>query len=322
MMVDVYDIWLNHGLLKHRAVLKLKFKPDSPIHIGSGAKGEVLQYALMLKKGEILIPASTWKGVFRRITEILAKSVSVKPAAFSNYEYEVLMAHEEKEKITHYKAFHIVEDCLKNMAKTYGAEALKTFLLNTVFPDERELEEAVDVRTGVIKKKKSRDVQEKLDFITQLLCSTCRLYGAPSLKGKLVFTDTIIPPNKYISRFRTHVGINRKSGTSEERALYSLQLIMPEEVELEIIVNNVKPKTADALLWAATLDYILKEGISLGMRKSIGLGILKVKKEESKVYVNELETLGPEDLLKTLADYKHKAETLTLEKYVKYLKGT
>lgn len=318
-MVDVYNIWIGHGVLKHRAILSLKFKAKSPIHVGSGARGEALQYALMLRKGEILIPSSTWKGVFRRISELLANTISEKPTTFSDYEVKMVKAHREEEKIKHVNVVEVVEECLKNVVKTYGVNVFKKFLLDTVFTDESELSDVVDVRKGVVKRK-VKDVLDKLDFIAQLLCPICRLYGAPSLKGKIVFTDTIIPRGKYVSMFRTHVGIDRESETRSEHALYSIQLISPKEVELEIVVNNVKPGTADATLWATTLNYVLNEGIVLGMRKSVGLGVLKVE-EESKVYVNEFENLSSEDLLKALTNFKHKAKLLSLKEYVNYLKG-
>lgn len=323
-MIDVYDIWVRHGTLSHRAILDLKFSVTSPIHVGSGAKGEVLQYALMLKRGEILIPASTWKGIFRKLSEVLAKSITEKPATFNDYEVRVIKVHEEKEKISHENIVDVIEECLGNITKRYGVDVLKKFLLDTIFTDERELLDALTIKSDakeVFIRRKVRSVLDKLDFIAQLLCPICRLYGAPNLKGKITFLDTIIPPDEYSSRFRTYVGIDRKSGTRSERFLYSLQLVTPKEIKLRIIVNNVNKGSAEATLWAATLDYILKEGLSLGARKSVGLGILKVREGDSKVYVNEFKNLSSEDLLKALINYKYNAKELKMKEYINYLKN-
>lgn len=318
--MDVYGIWLDLGSLRHRAILDLKFRTKTPIHIGSGMRGETLQRVLILEGDKLIIPASTWKGVFRKITEILAKSVIRKPQVFSDYEFKAIKAHVEEDKIRHIDVMDIIVNSLNEIVKNYDVNILRKFLLNTLFTDDEELERTVDVSRGIVVLKTMKAL-DRLDFIVQLLCPICRLYGAPSLKGKLVFMDTIIPYDKYISRFRTHVSISRASETKSEHHLYSMELVLCSEIELKIIVSNVKPGTSDAILLANTLNYVLNDGIALGMRRSIGLGALELIENDSKVYVNELEKLDSEALLETLANFKNSrgAMIMGLRDYIAYL---
>lgn len=321
--MDVYSIWLDLGVLRHRAILDLKFRTKTPIHIGSGMRGEALQRVLVLEGDKLVIPASTWKGIFRKTTEILAKSLTRKPQVFSDYEFKAIKAHIEEDKIKHRDVMDIIVNSLSKVVEEYGVEVLRRFLLDTVFTDREELERMVSVDVGGKRVTILETVEalDKLDFIVQLLCPICRLYGAPSLKGKLLFIDTIVPYGKYTSRFRAHVGIDRASETKSEHHLYSMELVSCSEVGLKIIVNNVKPGTSDAILLAATLNYILNEGVTLGRRRSIGLGVLELIEDDSRVYVNELENLDSEVLLETLANSKNAkgAMVMKLKSYIEYL---
>jgi len=54
----------------------LNFRARGPIHVGHSKEANVL-YALKLPNGDLVVPASTWKGVLRSLAERLAPSLPI-----------------------------------------------------------------------------------------------------------------------------------------------------------------------------------------------------------------------------------------------------
>lgn len=303
--------------LKSKVIARLEFRADSPIHVGVGGD-EVRRSLLRLPTGEFIIPASTWKGNFRRITEELAGSSKYEGIT----ELAVKLYHEGRGGISYrgrneegkrvFEEFAVEEfaSALRGQPSSRSRiresrEELRELLRGLGYEDW-EIEEA-ELGRGLV-----RGMAE--NYIA-LHCPVGRLYGNRVMAGKLRFTDTIIELERVHQR--AGVGIDRRSGRVEEGVLYFIEAI-PRGVGLglTIIADNLHPGEEDSRLFAETLRAIETLGLSIGGRKSAGLGHLKL--DGGEFHILELE--GDRDKL-AIGNPLRKTDKMGLREFIEYLES-
>ena len=297
--------------LRSKVIARLDFRAESPIHVGVGGE-EVRRIFLRLPSGEFIIPASTWKGSFRRITEELARS--------SKYEgvtgLAVRLYHEGRGGIRYRgveerrKDFEDFVDEFISALQGQSSERVRECgeelegLLRSLGYEEGEIEEA----------REGRGLAERMaeDYLA-LHCPVGKLYGNRLMAGKLRFTDTIIREKAHQ---RAGVGIDRRSGKVKEGILYFLETIPSDSrLRLTIIADNLYPGEEDSRLFAETLKTIKVLGLSIGGRKSAGLGHLTLERGEFRI----LKLEEDRDRL-AIGNPIEKIEQIDLEKFIECLK--
>jgi len=118
-------------------------------------------------------------------------------------------------------------------------------------------------------------------------CYVCRLFGSNMVTGKLIITDMIINGDVYNY---TSTAINRRKRIAKEDNLFTVEYVVPDNLMLTIIADNIE-KDKEGRLLAAILDYMIKLGIEIGGLKSRGHGLIKLDDENSSVKIVEFKEI-------------------------------
>ena len=118
-------------------------------------------------------------------------------------------------------------------------------------------------------------------------CYACRLFGSNMVTGKLIITDMIINGDVYNY---TSTAINRRKRIAKEDNLFTVEYVVPDNLMLTIIADNIE-KDKEGRLLAAILDYMIKLGIEIGGLKSRGHGLIKLDDENSSVKIVEFKEI-------------------------------
>ncbi|MEM3906995.1 MAG: RAMP superfamily CRISPR-associated protein [Nitrososphaerota archaeon] len=268
-----------------RVLGQLTFTSTNGIHIGAGGEGV---YRSSLRVGEMLvIPATTWKGVFRAISERIIVSmrlvgiedtlrrlyredgqgVGFKIDEMSPTETEALRDH-----IT--KNYEAVRDALGHLAAGNSEVTMKL----TVLRDGDGLSDFL------LKESTGKSLLQR--YLGTLYPITS-LYGSEGVAGKMRFLDTLARALVY---YKPGVGINRNTLTTSEGRLYFTEVMLPEDnlITLRLIFDNVMRGTTEARLLAATLRYVKSEGVQIGGLKSRGIGHLELNEDKSHFRILDL----------------------------------
>jgi len=269
------------------------FKTETPIHIGGNRESNVL-YLLRLPNGGIVIPSTTWKGAFRKIAEMLAPTFKMK-------EIEKLAIN-----------FQIRQDIPKGYVQMFkdALEYSKSFL------DSNENVVAVLKRLGYTEDeiKSEKNLQKLLGTYLQFYCPIGRLFGNQVWASRIRFTDTLLHiPSTNI---RAGIGVDRRTGTVNKKDKKALYFIETTDVDIEMKLNIMGELYGDISdkLFASTLEFIEEFGLSIGARKSVGLGNLSVK--NANFYVIDLS----EDKNGTLLANPFKVKPLSLNEFIAFLR--
>ena len=289
----------ENSKLRTRAILRLVFKPR-PLRIGSGIEAGPearLTVATMKFRGKTIpiIPESSWRGVLRKIGEILAKS-STFPDELDQFLASNHVEPEEKP-ITHEFSEELLEKLHKDVERMKNSPIISRFIPEDVLEKERP----------------SFDEYQPL---LSSLCPICRLFGGPGFRGKLIICDTLLKGEIFD---RTHVSISRLTGVREEGHLFTAEYVLPKSVNLEIIIENVIPSSGEALILSGVLNWILKLGLEIGGFRSRGAGHLTLMNEGSYVYVVNYEKLDSNQIIKGLIKPEEVGEKLTISQYISSL---
>ncbi|MEM3387376.1 MAG: RAMP superfamily CRISPR-associated protein [Nitrososphaerales archaeon] len=268
-----------HEKLENRALMEFFLKTLTPLHVGAGGVGEITKTILQFTVGNSLkpiIPAESIKGVLRAEATRIAKRMS-----FSDEVNAIVNVHN--------KAEH-----------SFQKEARGTML-----------QKASDFikKLGVFENIQQKELGESSDAILEIYasyhCPICRLFGSKYLAGKLLFTDAIpvvIKSNQksdgeeleteYLKLGSyTSTAINRKTGTVEERRLFTTQYVEPSNnlrFYFKIIGDNIL-RGDEAKLLANVLEYMSLKiedktvGINLGGAKSRGFGEVEVDEDNTVI---------------------------------------
>lgn len=303
--------------LEHKAIGLLEFKIKSPLNIGIGATDVRRAFIKVPKDRGFLIPSSTWKGAFRSVSERIAKSMDFRDKlvelAVKSFEEEFKAAYKVDEKFC-----NEVLNVLRGGASTiipYSGEDLIEVAGEIGFT----LEEVGEI------KERGFGTRDNLlyrlsESILAFHCPIGKLYGNHVLAGKLRFLDTILRlGNDGITLHeRPGVAIDRRSDRVRGGALFILESIIGEKVRLRIVADNLIPGAEDSRLFALTLEAIENFGLSLGARKSAGMGWLTLNGNASYWYTVDLRS--DKSGVKIANPFKY-AEKRSMEEFLKWLYG-
>ncbi len=115
-------------------------------------------------------------------------------------------------------------------------------------------------------------------------CVPCYIFGSQGNASKVFVFDSPISSD-YVRTYRTMVTIDRTFGAQHPNNLYTLDYIEPNayfnfkmrifNLDLENPKENLEKEAVEALRFS--LSLLIKEGILIGNRKSIGLGLVKLE---------------------------------------------
>lgn len=305
---------LHLNPLENKIVFEATFVAESPIHIGAGEE-ESRRELIRLPTGEVVIPATSWKGVLRKMSEQAARSM-----ALEGLEDMAVKLYTETKAGIRYRRTEAEEELRKVAAEL--AEKLrggKTRLLNgltDIYSTLRELgyseEEIEEMRNAVGLNERLLDSAEKILAIT---CPLGRLYGNNILAAKVRPLDTFIRP---AIQSVAGIAINRASNTLVKRMLYIIQAIKKgTEIPLRIIMDNLIPGKADSRIMAATLEMIDSMGLSIGARKSSGMGRLRLVKADARIL--DLRRDGEREEL-AIGNIRKRIEPINLTQLIRWLR--
>ncbi len=249
--------------LNNRFIVKLLFNVVKPLVV-SPIRGWIYAENMMVirrytdQNGNkvVLIPSSTFKGVFRRIGNYVAKSMD-----FGNDIVNYLVnVHNElvPNKINHgeinYEIFKKVKE--------------NNPLINDQLDKDRE---------SLV------GSQNEWDEVSALVCPICTLFGSNFSRSKLWFYDSKLVFDENMLSIYHRVGIDRERGVSKDGSLYSVQVLPPGlNFEVTIVGNNLN--VYEKLIFAKIIKYINILGLNIGVEKSRGLGLVSLDIEGSDVY--------------------------------------
>ncbi|MGC8987954.1 RAMP superfamily CRISPR-associated protein, partial [Infirmifilum sp.] len=242
----------------------INFVADTPFNIGGRREANRL-YTLRLND-RLLIPASTWKGAFRSIAEKIARTMSLTGV--------------EKTAVEVAASAHDVSELIGNITRSHAdlLEKFKTELENrewSQFPEADKVLRELGYRDEDLA---SESPEWLLAQYLLYHCPIGKLFGNWVRAGSLLFTDTLIQSKLHT---RPGVGIDRASGTVKEDVLYFVETSTPGlKVQLILIGDIDARASTPSTLLARTLQAIKTIGLSLGARKSAGLGALSMLSAE------------------------------------------
>ncbi|MEM2275393.1 MAG: RAMP superfamily CRISPR-associated protein [Thermofilum sp.] len=276
---------------------KLQFTARTPVHVGGAREANVL-YALRLRSlGRLLVPSSTWKGAFRAIAEKLAPSMPLSEIEKLAVE-RVALSSEPKSS---------VKDLLEGFGRALRGEEAPPFK-----PD--------DVKRVLLSigysEEQLRAPEEPAWMLVEYLAYHCpigRLFGNQVRAGSVRFLDTLLTAQ---TQRRPGVGIGRKDLRVQEGVLYTVETTEAEVAVPLVMVGEVERLgSPSAKLLASTLEAVKEVGLSIGGRKSAGLGLLQLESAEFHV-VKLAEDKGGVGLANPL-----KTPAVKLEDFLKLLRG-
>jgi len=245
---------------KAKFVGLLPFKSEGPVHVGRAREANVL-YALKLPDGRLLIPASTWKGAFRALAEKLAPTLPM--GGLERLAVEGVMPAQRPS-----EAVKKVEDLLDEFEAALEKGGSKLF-------DPADVEEKLLSLGYSIEPRFTEDLGWALVQYLCLYCPVGKLFGNWARAGGLRFFDTVLASS---TQRRPGVGISRGTGTVQEDALYCVET---SEAELRmplVLAGEVEGRGGTpAKLLASMLEAVGTVGLSVGGRKSAGLGLLSLQ---------------------------------------------
>jgi len=122
-------------------------------------------------------------------------------------------------------------------------------------------------------------------------CVPCYLFGSTESASRIFVFDSPIS-SEYVRTYRTMVAINRTFGAQQPKNLYNLDFIEPGasfdfkmrvfNLNLENPTEDMEKKAVEAFRFA--LSLLINEGIMIGNRKSIGLGLVKLENPTVKKF--------------------------------------
>lgn len=289
--------------LKYKIIGELTFILKSPLNIGSGGQESIREY-LRLPDGRLIIPSTTWKGAFRYLSELIARA-----ASFNGYAGLAVKSYTEKKSGVKYSG-ELFEKYLTNFYEWLKSNDEKVYsVLRELGYKEKDIQDALKKFMENYLKPLRKMAEEYL----ATYCPIGKLYGNSVLAGKIRFLDTFIDS---VTEYKPGVGIDRMTGKAKEGVLYRINVISPGlEVKLRLIVDNLIPGEDDSKLFASTLELIKSLDLSIGSRKSIGLGLLGLK--EGIFYVIDMQ----KDENYAIGNPFKKAQEVNLLEFIKWLQG-
>jgi len=279
----------------------LEFESEGPLHIGGDRWGNVL-YLLRLPDGRVLIPATTWKGIFRNLAKKLAPSLplsGIEKLAIERVSLTESLTH-KREKVR--DLLDVFKQVLKGQLNPLLDSAEVRRVLAKIGYEEEELENPEDLAGMLIR-------------YLEYYCPIGRLFGNSVRAATVRFFDTII--NTTIMR-RPGIGINRSTGGVMEDLLYFIESTAPNvKIKLVMIGEIWRRGDSPSRLLASILETVKTLGINVGGRKSVGYGLCTLKNS----YFHVIELSKDRDKFGELLANPLKTDPLSLEAFTSWLRG-
>ncbi len=174
-------------------LFNLLFK-TSGLRIGGETDKNVLYF--LKYENTYIIPYSSWKGSFKRITEYVAKSMNVGSSSFHKNDSHPGYTDSDIAKIMN----NVRNKSQNGKIKGKNIVSQEYPYLTSIFSPENEYS--------------IKDVENKItEYIASIKCPIDGLYGSNFFASKLTFSDSYFEET---TDFITHVTINRKTMKSHE----------------------------------------------------------------------------------------------------------
>lgn len=206
-------------------VFKLKFQTPNGFRIGSKAERNLLTQ-LRIDTETVLIPASSWKGVFRRVSEIVLNG-------------------SERNAVKDGEVDAIIKDA-KDLIKT-----------DLRFRKIAESHELIEVNQEV------KDAKSLAEAYKEYSSPIERLYGGKYFAGYITISDTVIQDAELEQR--AHVTIDRKSRKNLERHLYAEEIVNVNSIKVNVIVRGEFELWKSTLKFLRDIGYFIGAGKSRGI---------------------------------------------------------
>mgnify|MGYP000151805344 CR=1 FL=1 len=272
----------------------LSFRADAPVCIGTQEERNIV-YALRLPEGRgFLIPATSWKGAFRAIAERLAQKLQMS-------DLERLAIDNPRDENFKERSSDLIERFRNALEGRESYPASKEEILKVLkelgyTDDEIEREQPHNL------------LKTFLDYYDPV----GKLFGNSTWASSIRFMDTILP---YNSQRRPGIGINRSTGTVNEGSLYYTETT-PAGITIKLNIFgelNTSDPTPLKLL-ASTIEAVKLVGLTLGRKKSSGLGILMLS--DARFHVVKLD----EDKDGSLLANPFKTPAKTIDEFITWLR--
>lgn len=252
--------------LRNRIIGRLDFDLVSPLHIGSGEPGARREF---LRAGEnLVIPASSIKGSFRRVAERLQKSVQTDepPSAF----FEIGEGKLELKD---------VEKAIEWFIGSVGGKEDLALLRSLGYHDELQDVKEENLRDYLrsLREKKPKLLERMARDYATVHHPLYRLFGGEKIASKIRFLDVMLDRRRVKLMTKPGVAIDRKSGRAMEHHLAFFEAVEPTRISIWFIADNVLPGEDEARLLAGVLGAVREMSISLGARKTAGMGRLELR---------------------------------------------
>lgn len=290
--------------LQNRIIGRLDFDLVSHLHIGSGEPGVRREF---LRAGEnLVIPASSIKGSFRRIAERLQRSIRISEPPSDYFEIgEGKLEFKDREKAVEWFINRVGERRDLSLLKSLGYhEELQNI----------KGEDLGDYLKSL--KKENPKLLEKMakDYAT-VYHPLYRLFGGEKIASKIRFLDVILNRHNIKLMIKPLAAIDRKSGRVEERHLAFFETIEPTRISIWFIADNILPGESEARLLASILNAVKELSVSLGARKNAGMGRLEFR--EGSFWIIDFKQ-GKEVIL---ANPFEKEKSKNFEEIISYMFG-
>ncbi|NHV98439.1 MAG: hypothetical protein HA496_02190 [Thaumarchaeota archaeon] len=301
---------LHLNPIKMKIIGIVEFEAKSPIHVGIGGD-EVVRDLIRLPGGELVIPSSTWKGMFRNLSEQLARQ-----AKFGGLAGLAVELYSEKMGISYRSNEEKFRKYLENFVRAlqggesnipHGARELEEILVGLGYA----IEEVKEVRERGLSAEKEL-LEAMAEEYLALHCPVSKLYGN-KMAGKIRFFDSLIMATPSL---RPGIGIDRKSGKVKENLLYFINAMPRGRIVLKMVMDNLLRGEEDSRLFASTLKLVKTLGVSIGARKSAGLGHLELIGGE--FYILDTESDGRTVEFR-IGNPLRKAERVSFDRFVEWL---
>ncbi len=243
------------------------------VRVGGERDGSTVRQLTYKVKGKDVpvIPNTSWKGVFKRISEDIARGKKMGTA--SSHKNDEHRVNEGNKDPNAESKIHLIENKviqkLTPKDGIYKGEDLK------VLEIDDELWQIIRSNLSP----NDLNVDDFMDLVRMVtysyMCPVDRTYGSHFFASAITFSDSLMENS--IS-FQPHVMIDRVFGGAKESRLYEEEVVDPSSLSLKVIL---RPE-GDLPLWRYTLKYVEKMGIAVGGSKSRGLGHLTLDVEKSE----------------------------------------
>lgn len=251
--MNVFNAWIDDRFIARELRLSGKIVTKGPLRVGAGREAVSLGSPVGLPilrragSGEPYIPGTSLKGVFRSTGERLAR--------------------------------------MKNLSVCSG--------LSGQTCADKEYQGVALLRWLDRMRRKARGVTEKyeeifreiIEVVFRETCLMCKLFGAPSMGGRVFFFDADpVSPDSYRISSRKGIAISRYTGSVSGGALYEVEYVEPGSAfTFNLLARNL-PNYAVGLL-GKVIGEINQGRVRIGGFKTRGFGQVYIELERLEISV-------------------------------------